>query len=53
MQQKISLKLLPQEATDSQEVLRTIAKSSGLKLKDITGYNILKNLLMQEVKQFG
>jgi len=42
MQQKISLKLLPQEATDSQEVLRTIAKSSGLKLKDITGYNILK-----------
>ena len=42
MQQKISLKLLPQGATDSQEVLRTIAKSSGLKLKDITGYNILK-----------
>ena len=42
MQQKISLKLLPQEATDSQKVLRTIAKSSGLKLKDITGYNILK-----------
>jgi uncharacterized protein len=42
MQQKISLKLLPQEAADQQIVLRTIAKSSGLKIKDITGYNILK-----------
>lgn len=42
MQQKISLKLLPQEALDPQAVLHTIAKSSGLKIKDITGYNILK-----------
>jgi len=42
MQQKISLKLLPQEATDSQQVIRTIATSSGLKIKDITGYTILK-----------
>ena len=42
MQQKISLKLLPQEAKDSETVLRIIAKSSGLKIKDITGYNILK-----------
>src|SRR5664279_6383906 len=42
MQQKISLQLLPQEAADSQAVLQAISKNSGVKLKDITGYNILK-----------
>ena len=45
MQQKILLKLLPQEAKDSQAVSRIIAKCSGLQLKDITGYNILKKSL--------
>ena len=42
MQQKISLKLLPQEASDPRAILHTIAKSSGSKIKDIAGYNILK-----------
>lgn len=42
MQQKISLKLLPQEAADSQQILHVIAKSSGTKIKEITGYSILK-----------
>ena len=42
MQQKISLKLLPQEAADSQQILHAIAKSSGSKIKTITGYTILK-----------
>ena len=42
MQQKISLKLLPQEAADSQQVLHAIAKSSGSKFTEITGYSILK-----------
>ncbi len=42
MQQKISLKLLPHEATDSQAILQNIASNSGVKIKDITGYTILK-----------
>jgi len=42
MQQKISLKLLPHEAADSQQVLHAIAKSSGSEIKEITGYSILK-----------
>jgi uncharacterized protein len=42
MQQKLSLHLLPEEAADSLAVLHSIAKSSGLKIKDVTGYNILK-----------
>ncbi len=42
MQQKISLKLLPQEAANSQQILHAIAKFSGSKIKEITGYSILK-----------
>jgi len=42
MQQKISLKLLPHEAADSQQVLHAIAKSSGSEIKEITGYSIRK-----------
>lgn len=42
MQQKISIQLLPQQASDSQSVLHTIATTSGLKIKDITGYHIVK-----------
>lgn len=42
MQQKISLKLLAHEAADSQAVLKAIAASSGFKIKDVNGYNILK-----------
>ncbi|HEY5406062.1 MAG TPA: FAD-dependent monooxygenase [Ginsengibacter sp.] len=42
MQQKISLKLLPQEAADSQRILEAIAQSSGSKIEQVTGYSILK-----------
>ena len=42
MQQKISLKLLPQQAANSQQILHAIAKFSGSKIKEITGYSILK-----------
>lgn len=42
MQQKISLKLLPREVSDPQAILYTIAKISGEKTTDITGYHILK-----------
>ncbi len=42
MQQKITLKLLPHEASDTQAIQRSIATASGKKIRDITGYNILK-----------
>ena len=42
MQQKISIKLLPQEASDALAIQRLIAKTSGRKTGDITGYQILK-----------
>ncbi len=42
MQQKISLKLLPHEARDSHAILQNIASNSGAKIKDISGYTILK-----------
>ncbi|MGH2646438.1 MAG: NAD(P)/FAD-dependent oxidoreductase [Ginsengibacter sp.] len=42
MQQKISIQLLPQQTSDSRSVLHTIATTSGLKIKDITGYHIVK-----------
>ena len=42
MQQKIPLKLLPAEALNSQSIIHAIAKSSGLQIKDVTGYSILK-----------
>ncbi|MEO8415422.1 MAG: FAD-dependent protein [Ginsengibacter sp.] len=42
MQQKVSCKLLPQEASDPMALQRAIAKTSGKKLQDITGYHILK-----------
>ncbi len=42
MQQKISLKLLPAEASDPLAIIHAIATSSGLKIKDITGYTIVK-----------
>ena len=42
MQQKISIKLLPHEASDTKAIQRLIAKTSGRKTSDITGYQILK-----------
>ena len=42
MQQKVSIKLLPHEAEDIHAVYRIIAKTSGKKIKDVTGYHILK-----------
>ena len=42
MQQKIILKLLPHEASDTQTIQSSIATASGKKIRDITGYNILK-----------
>ena len=42
MQQIVSIKLVPREAEDIQAVYRIIAKTSGKKLKDVTGYHILK-----------
>lgn len=45
MQKKILLKLLPHEASDSRAIINAIANSSGKKIKDVTGYNILKKSL--------
>jgi uncharacterized FAD-dependent dehydrogenase len=42
MQQKISLKLLPEQASDHGSVIQLIAKTTGKKVIDITGFEILK-----------
>ena len=42
MQQKISLKLLPIEAGNNSAVLESIARTTGAKLQDISGYHLLK-----------
>lgn len=42
MQQKVSIKLLPQEAEDAQAIYRMIAKTLGKNPADVTGYHTLK-----------
>ncbi len=42
MQQKISFKVLPSEAADEAVIKKIIANTTGKKIKDITGYNIIK-----------
>ena len=44
MQQKISLKLLPHEASDVATIKNFIAKSSGKKLKDIFRLQYFKKI---------
>ena len=45
MQQKISLKILPEEAADNNAVKNLIAKTTGKKICSISGYQIQKNSL--------
>ena len=45
MQQKISLKILPEEAADNIAVKNLIAKTTGKKISSISGYQIQKNSL--------
>jgi uncharacterized FAD-dependent dehydrogenase len=42
MQEKISIRLLINEAEDANAIHRIIANKAGKKISDITGYNILK-----------
>jgi uncharacterized FAD-dependent dehydrogenase len=42
MQQKVSIRLLPYEAQDIHAVYRSIAKTSGKEIKEVTGYHILQ-----------
>ena len=42
MQQKISLKLLPPDAADETAIIESIAKTTGKKVPDISGYHSLK-----------
>jgi uncharacterized FAD-dependent dehydrogenase len=42
MQQKISLRLLPREAINQTTVVENIAKAAGKKIKEISGYYLLK-----------
>jgi hypothetical protein len=42
MQQKFSLKLLPQDAVDDAAIIERIAKISGKKITEIFGYHLLK-----------
>ncbi len=50
MQQKISLKLLPSEATDETAVKRLIAGNTGKKISSISGYHILKQSIDARAK---
>lgn len=45
MQKQISLKLTPQEAADYHSVQNLIAKKSGIKVSEVTGYHIRKKSL--------
>jgi hypothetical protein len=45
MQQKISLKLLPWQAASSEAILEGIAKATGKKRLEITGFRLLKKSL--------
>jgi len=45
MQQKISLKLLPSDATSNTAILENIAKTTGKKLTEITGFHLIKKSL--------
>ncbi len=42
MQQKISLRLRPHEAADQSSVVENIARTTGKKISEVTGYYILK-----------
>ena len=42
MQQKISLKILPHEASDNAAIQQGIARATGKKKQEITGFQILK-----------
>ena len=42
MQQKISFRLLPSEASNEDGIKKMISQSCGQKLSSITGYTILK-----------
>ncbi|WP_026260251.1 NAD(P)/FAD-dependent oxidoreductase [Segetibacter koreensis] len=43
MQQQISVKVLPSEAANENIVIQYIAKATGKKITDVTGYNLLKS----------
>ena len=45
MQQKISLKILPQQAADATVIKTLIADATGKKLSAITGFDIQKKSL--------
>ena len=42
MQQKVLIRLLPHEADDVSAIYSSIAKTTGKKIKEITGYHLLK-----------
>jgi uncharacterized protein len=50
MQQKISLKLLPSEATDESAVRKLIANNTGKKTSSVSGYHILKQSIDARAK---
>lgn len=50
MQQKISLKLLPSQAATDKAFIENIAKTTGNKASEITGYHILKKSIDARAK---
>jgi uncharacterized protein len=45
MQQKISIKLLPENASDNRAIIESIAQATGKKTNEISGYHLLKKSL--------
>lgn len=50
MQQKISLKLLPSQAATDEAFIENIARATGKKVPEITGYHILKKSIDARAK---
>jgi len=51
MQQKLSLKLLPSEASDDATIKKYISSASGKKVLSVTGYHLLKRSMDARGKQ--
>jgi uncharacterized protein len=51
MQKKISIKVLPSEAADSNSLQQIVAQSCGVSLDKITGFNLLKQSIDARGKQ--
>ena len=49
MQQKLTIKLLPSEASDILSVKKIIANTTGKKIRSVSGYHILREPMNQSL----